>query len=128
MIPSGAVQGDERKRTIDEMPKSYDGVKTGGDGRPGRSLGGDLKTGPGGTRLGGGVNLEQAFSRNVGTCRPDGKGVGQVGRPRETLIPDAGHGGRTARSRDEGSVMALDRRGRGVLSWRAANRLTGGTA
>ena len=108
--------------------KRMDGVKTGGGDRPGTSLGGDLKTDPSGTRLEGGVNLDQAFSRNVVTCRPDVKGVGQVGNPRETLSPDAGHRGRTARSRDEGSVMGLDRRGCGVLSWRAVNRLTGGTA
>ncbi len=106
-----------------------DGVKTGGGGRLGTSLGGDLKTGPGGTRLGGGVNLDQALSRNVGTCRPDVKGEDQVGNPREILSTDAGHRGRTVRSSDEGPVMGLERRGCGVLLWRAVNHLTvGGTA
>ena len=106
-----------------------DGVKTGGGGRPGTSLGGDLKTGPSGTRLEGGVNLDQAFSRNVGTCRCDVKGKGQVGNPRETLSPDAQHRGRTARSSYEGPVMGLERRGCGVRPWRTVNHPTmGGTA
>ena len=45
------------------------------------SLGGDLETGLGGTRLEGGVTLDQALMRNVGTCRPDAKAV--VLRPRQ---------------------------------------------
>jgi hypothetical protein len=108
--------------------KRMDGVKTGGGGHPGTSLGGDLKTGPSGTRLEGGVNLGQALSRNVGTCRCDVKGEDQVGNPREILSTDARHRGRTVRSSDEGPVMGLERRGCGVLPWRAVNRLTGGTA
>jgi hypothetical protein len=40
------------------------------------------------------VTLIQALVRNSGTCRPD-----------------AGHRGGVARSRDEGSVTELDRRG-----------------
>ncbi len=96
-------------------------VKTGTGGHPGTSLGGDLKTGPGGIRLEGGVNLDQALTRNVGTCRPDAKEAGQAGGPRKTLSTDAGHRGRTARSRDEGSVMELDRRGCGVLLWQTVN-------
>ena len=42
--------------------------------------------------------------------------------PRETRNTDTGHRGRTARSRVEGAVMALDRRGCGVQPWRTANR------
>src|SRR5271170_8123431 len=96
-----------RKRTVD--------VETGDGGQSGISKGGDLKPGPGGIRLEGGVNLDQALIRNVGTCRPDVKGESRVGNPREALSTDAGHRGRTARSREEGAVMALDRRGCGVL-------------
>jgi len=35
----------------------------------------------GGVRHRGGVTLVQAFVRNVGTCRPDGKGEAQVEDP-----------------------------------------------
>ena len=49
--------------------------------------------------------------RNVGTCRPDAKGEIQAGGPREGQSTDAGHRGGAARSRDEGSVMELERRG-----------------
>ncbi len=98
------------------------GVGTGGGGHLGMSLGGDLETGLGGTRLEGGVTLDQALMRNVGTCRPDAKGAGRAGNPREAPSTEAGHRGRTARSRDEGAVMALDRRGCGVLPRQAANR------
>ena len=88
----------------------------------GISLGGALKSGPCGIRLEGGVNLDQALVWNVGTCRSDAKGASRAGDPRETLSTDAGHRGRTVRSRVEGAVMALDRRGCGVQSWQAANR------
>ena len=99
-----------------------DGVRTGNDGRPGISLSGDLKPGSCGTRLEGGVNLDQALAWNVGTCRSDAKGAGRAGNPRKALSTDAGHRGRITRSRDEGAVMAVDRRSCGVQSWQAANR------
>src|SRR5437764_9140097 len=84
--------------------------------------GGDLKTGPCGIRLEGGANLEQALAWNVRTCRTDAKGASRVGDPCKALSTDAGHRGRTARSRDEGVAMTLDRRGCGVQLWQAANR------
>ena len=99
-----------------------DDVRTGGGVDPGISLGGVLKPGPDGIRLKGGVNLEQALAGNGRTCRPDAKGAGRAGDPREALSTDAGHRGRTVRSRVEGAVMAPDRRGCGVQPWRAANR------
>jgi transposase len=102
--------------------KRIDDVETGGDSRSGISKSGDLKTGSCGIRLEGGVNLDQALTRNVGTCRRDAKGASRAGDPRQALSTDAGHRGRTARSRDEGAVMALDRRGCGVQSWRVANQ------
>ena len=94
--------------------KRIDDVETGGDGHSGNSEGGDLKTGPCGVRLVGGVNLDQALSGNVGTCRFDAKGASRAGDPRQALSADARHRGRTARSRVEGAVMALDQRGCGV--------------
>lgn len=97
-------------------------VRTGDGGRPGMSAGGALKTGPCGVRLEGGVNLDQALMWNRRTCRPDAKGDGQVGTPRKAHSTDAGHRGRTVRSRVEGAVMALDRRGCDVRPVQAANR------
>jgi hypothetical protein len=105
-----------------------DGVRTGGGGRPGISLSGDLKPGSSGIRLEGGVTLDQALAWNVGTCRSDAKGLsreadqGQAGDPRKALSTEAEHRGRTIRRRVEGAVMVLDRRGCGVQSWQAANR------
>src|SRR5580658_7069359 len=103
-----------RKRIVD--------VKTGDGDHSGISEGGDLKPGSCGIRLEGGVNLDRALTRNVGTCRSDVKGESRAGDPRQALSTDAEHRDRTARSRDEGTVMVLDRRGCGVPSWQAANQ------
>ena len=67
--------------------------------------------GPDGIRHEGGVTLDQALARNVGTCRPAAKGEIQTGGPREDQSTEAGHRGGAACSRDEGSVTELDRRG-----------------
>jgi len=64
-----------------------------------------------GIRHEGGVTSTQALLRNVRTCRPDVKGEIQVGNPHEDESTDAGHRGGATCSRDEGSVMELDRRG-----------------
>ena len=57
------------------------------------------------------MTLVQALVRNSGTCRPDAKGEAQADRLRKSESTDAGHRGGVARSRDEGSVTELDRRG-----------------
>lgn len=57
------------------------------------------------------MTLTQALVRNVGTCRPDAKGEAQADSIRKSESTDAGHRGGVARSRAEGSVMGLDRRG-----------------
>ena len=102
---------------------SQDGVETGGMVvASGTSLGGALESGPNGTRLGGCVNPDQALLWNAGTCRPDVKGEARVGGPRKSQSTDAGHRGGAARSRGEGPVMGLDRRGCGILLRQAANR------
>ena len=67
--------------------------------------------GPTGVRHEGGVTLRQASIRNTGTCRSDAKGATQAVSHREGLSTDAEHRGGDARSRDEGPVMGLDRRG-----------------
>ena len=69
------------------------GVGTGSGGHPGKSRGGDLEPGLGGTRLEGGVNLDQALAWNGRTCRPDAKGADQPDGPREILSTDAGNRG-----------------------------------
>jgi len=102
---------------------SLDDVETRGKVvAPGMSLGGALKPGPNGTRLGGGVNPDQALLWNAGTCRPDVKGDVQAGDPRKGQSTDAGHRGGAVRSREEGSVMGLDRRDCGMQPKQAANR------
>ena len=63
-----------------------------------------------GTRYEGGVTLFQASMRNVGTCRPDAKGESSDEHHKGEST-DAGHRGGDARSREEGTVMGLDRRG-----------------
>ncbi len=45
------------------------------------------------------------------TCRSDAKGAVTSGSIREGRSTDAEHGGGAARSRDDGPVMGLDRRG-----------------
>ena len=53
----------------------------------------------------------QALMRNAGTCRPDAKGEIQADSLRKDRSTDAGHRDGDARSRNEGLVMGLDRRG-----------------
>ena len=77
---------------------------------PGTSAGKSLERGARGIRLAGGVNSDQALLWNAGTCRPDVKGDVQAGDPRKGKSTDAGHRGGAVRSRDEGSVVGLDRR------------------
>ena len=59
---------------------------------------------------------------NVGTCRPDAKGETQMGGPHKGERTDAGHRGGAARSRGEGSVMELDRRGSVVQLYLQVNQ------
>jgi len=81
MTMSGEVQGDERKRTTDEVSKTKGRCRNWrrtplqdrSRGEPVYCLGG--------VRHKGGVNLSQALVWNVGTCRSDGKGEAQVEDP-----------------------------------------------
>ena len=57
------------------------------------------------------MTLIQALVRNVGTCRLNAKGEAQADSLRKGESTDAGHRGGVTRSRDEGSVTELDRRG-----------------
>jgi hypothetical protein len=108
---------------------AIDDVGTGGKVvAPGTSSGGALEPGPSGIRLGGGVNLDQALLWNAGTCRSDVKGEAQVGDPREGKSTDARHRDGAVRSREEGSVMELDRRGCGIPPRAGGQPVTGGAA
>src|SRR5215469_7762887 len=99
------VQRDERKQTADDVSKAYGRCRNRGEVvNPGR-VWGCPDFGPDGIRHEGGVNLSQAFARNVGTWCPDAKGEVQAGGPREDQSTDAGHRGGVTRSRDEGPVM-----------------------
>src|SRR5215469_17045155 len=86
--------------------KLIDDVETGGRSLPRDESGGCPDCGPDGIRHEGGVTLNRALARNVGTCRPDAKGEVQMGGPHEDESTDAGHKGGAARSSDEGSVMS----------------------
>jgi hypothetical protein len=110
----------ESKPSMNGRKGSVD-VKTEVSGHLGTSLGGALKPGPSGIRLEGGVTPRQALVWNVGTCRLDAKGNVQVGGPDKDQLTDARHRDGAVRSRAEGPVMGLDRRGSGILLWQAAN-------
>jgi putative transposase len=76
---------------------------------------------PTGVRHEGGVTLEQALIRNTGTCRSDAKGETQAARRRKSESTDAEHRGGGVRSRVEGAVMGLDRRGVVIQLYRVNN-------
>jgi hypothetical protein len=67
------------------------------------------------------VTLIQALVRNSGTCRADAKGEVQADRIRKGKSTDAGHRGGVTRSREESSVMGLDRRSGVVQLYRVGN-------
>jgi hypothetical protein len=92
--------------------KARDDVETGIETSIPRARVGEMPADcPTGVRHEGGVTLRQASIRNTGTCRSDAKGETQVVSHREGLSTDAGHRGGDVRSRAEGSVTGLDRRG-----------------
>jgi hypothetical protein len=78
-----------------------------------------------GARHKGSVTLNQASARNWGICRLDAKGEYQADSLREMESTNARHRDGDARSRVEGSVMELDRRGVVTQPWRADNLLWG---
>lgn len=93
------------------VEKYIDGVETGPwwlARDEGRGMPADCSTG---TQHESGVTLYQASVRNVRTCRSDDKGETQVNNLHKGESTDAEHRGGDARSRGEGSVTELDRRG-----------------
>ena len=83
---SGEDQGDERKRTIDEVSKIEMTSK-----RVTSSTLGPVQGKPvyclSGVRHKDGVTLIQALVRNVGTCRSDDKGETQVEETTRVRVP-----------------------------------------
>ena len=116
------MRRDEREQTADEVSKAY-----------GRCQNREAVVNPGGVRgwpdcwpdgirHEGGVTLHLALARNVGTCRPDAKGEVQAGGPRKDESTEVGHRDGATRSRDESSVIGLDRRGCVVQLWSEVNQ------
>ena len=122
MIVSSKVQGDERKRTTDEVSKTKRRRRNWGP----VTLPGKVQREPAycldGVRHAGGVNLIQALVWNVGTCRPDAKGEAQVGSTHEGENTDAGHRGGPTRTSVEVPVMGMERRGWVIRSYSLANQ------
>ena len=78
---AGEVQGDEYKRTTDEVSKQMRRRPNYGPILTIRQAQGKRFYCLGGVRHKGGVTLIQALGRNVGSCRPDVKGETQVEDP-----------------------------------------------
>ena len=108
-------------RNVSRWRRNWVGVVDPGQGR---GIPADCSIG---VRHEGGVTLIQASMRNVGTCRPDVKGEAQVDNIRKGESTDAGHRDGDARSRVEGPVMGLDRRGV-VVQFQCEHNLRGDDA
>ena len=76
---------------------------------------------PTGNRHEDGVTLMQALVRNVGTCHCDVKGEIQVTDPHKDERTEAQYRGGDIRTRNEGSVMGLDRRDVVIQFWYVNN-------
>lgn len=107
---SGMRHGDERKRTADDVSKIIRRCQNRGDAVTRDSGWRRPDYCPSGIRHEGSVNMTQALIRNVRTCRPDAKGETQMDRLHESQSTNAGHRDGAGCSRDEGSVIGLDRR------------------
>ncbi len=83
---SGGDQGDERKRTIDEVSKIEMTSKRVASRTPGLVQGRPVYC-LSGVRHKDGVTLIQALVRNVGTRRSDGKGETQVEETTRARVP-----------------------------------------
>ena len=83
---SGEDQGDERKRTIDEVSKIGMTSKRVASRTPGLVQGKPAYC-LSGVRHKDGVTLTQALVWNVGTCRSDGKGETQVEETTRARVP-----------------------------------------
>lgn len=101
--------------------KTPSNVETGTETLSREAGGGVSVYGSTGIRHEGGVIVIQAWVRNVGTCRPDATRDAQADSPRKRLSTEAGHRGGATHRRNEGSVMALNRRGGIVRFYHVGN-------
>ena len=101
--------------------KGLDDVKTGGIFVNPGSVWGLPVYCPHGVRHEGSMTLLWAFVRNVGTCGSNAKEEPQIGSPHKSKSTETEHRGGGVRSREEGPVMGLDRRGSIVQGCSVAN-------
>ena len=118
-MKSTETSGSEPLRTC---RKFLDDVKTGGSLVIPGAMWEEPVYCPHGVRHRGGVTVLWASVWNVGTGRSAVKGEPQVGSPHKWESTEAEHRGGVVRSRDEGAVMALDRRDDIVWRNAVANR------
>jgi hypothetical protein len=112
VIPSVGLEETNASEPLMTCRNVFTDVETGiWSSIPRARVGGEPADCPTGVRHEGGVTLRQASIRNTGTRRSDGKGETQAVSHRKGLSTDAEHGGGDVRSREEGPVMGLDRRG-----------------
>ena len=78
-----------RRRRV-EIPLNH--VETGVVWVPGMKVEASLLQCSAGVRHEGGVNVDQASLRNVGTCRPDAKGEAQAAETASARVPMRGTG------------------------------------
>ena len=119
---SGEDQGDERKRTTDEVSKIYGRRQNWGLSVPRDKLVGEPADCPSGVRHKSGVTLIQTLVWNVGTCRPDVKGEAQMRGHHKGESTDAGHRGGLTLISVEVSVMGMERRGWIIWSYFLVNQ------
>ena len=115
---SGEDQGDERKRTIDEVSKTEVTSKLVASRTPGSAQGKPVDC-LSGVRHKDGVTLIQALVWNVGTCRPDAKGEAQRRGPHKGESTDADTGA------DQSVVVRKSRNGDGAKGLRCRPLLAG---
>ena len=100
---SVAAKGETRSRQVRSGEASVseplmtcrnalDDVRTGGVAFSREELVGSPGVRPSGIRHIGGANPDQAFVRNVRTCRPDAKGEAQVAETARAKVPMRGTG------------------------------------
>ena len=101
--------------------KTLDDVKTGATRQHREQVGGSTADCPTGIRHEGGVTWRPGFIEERGNLSPRCQGRNASGGNRKRERTDAGHRGGVTRSRVEGSVMGLDRRGGVVRLYYVSN-------
>jgi hypothetical protein len=126
-VEVGFEETSESKLSM-KRRNSIEDVETRSGDHSGNNASGVLKPGSRGVRLEDSANSKQALGWNVGTCRRNAKEKNQVGCPSKDRWTNVRHRDRAIRSSDEGAVIALERRGSGILPNYAVNCIAGGIA